>query len=82
MGGSSSKQETENSGQVQNTISVNTISDTVHTYGTEIIMLLSAIVLIKILELFIFIYKSYRRQLRREFARDQARDQGRDQANP
>lgn len=65
MGGSSSKGDTktENSGQVQNSISFN---DTMQTYGSEVVVLLSVIVLIKIFEMFIFIYKGCRRNMKRE----------------
>lgn len=66
MGGSSSKQQVsnENSGTVQNNIS---IEKTMEVHNRENTVLLSIICLIQIIELLLYIYKSFRRGLKRKF---------------
>lgn len=65
MGGSSSKetQNVENSGQVQNNIHIN---KTMEVHNAENSMLLGIICAIKVLEVVIFVYKSFRRGLKRK----------------
>lgn len=64
MGGSSSKEEgkTENSGAVQNNI---TVGKTMEVHNTENSILLGIICAIKVLEILIYLYKSFRRSLKR-----------------
>lgn len=68
MGGSSSKEEknTENSGAVQNNIHVNNKPMEVH--NSENTILLGIICTIKLLEMVIYIYKSFRRSLKKNLA--------------
>lgn len=65
MGGSSSKQEgsVENSGAVQNNI---TVGKTMEVHNTENSILLGIICAIKILEVVIYVYKGFRRGLKRK----------------
>lgn len=65
MGGSSSKEEqtVENSGAVQNNIHVQTRPMEVH--NSENTILLGIICTIKILEMIIYLFKSFRRSLKR-----------------
>lgn len=62
MGLFGSDESNENSGKIQNSISIN---DTVTTYGNELTMLLAIIVGIKIIETAIFLQKSLCRRIRK-----------------
>lgn len=64
MGGSSTKEESnvENNGSVQNNI---TIGKTMEVHNRENTILLGILVAIKILEMLIYVYKSFRRSLKR-----------------
>lgn len=65
MGGSSSKEETntENKGQVQNNIAIGKPPLEVHNMENTI--LLGVICVIKVLEVVIYFYKSFRRNLKK-----------------
>lgn len=62
MGGGASKEETgiKNQGQVQNNV---TIEHTVDVTSDEIVILLAVICAIKIIELAVYIFRSYKKDL-------------------
>lgn len=63
MGESSSKEEnTENKGQVQNNIA---IGEPVEVHNQKSTILLAIICVIKVLEVLIYFYKSFRRNLKK-----------------
>lgn len=60
--GSSEETDIDNKGSVQNTIS---IGETVATYGNELVILLGIISGIKIFEVIMYAYRTFRRSLKR-----------------
>lgn len=60
--GSSEETDIDNKGSVQNTIS---IGETVATYGKELVILLGIISGIKIFEVTMYAYRTFRRSLKR-----------------
>lgn len=60
--GSSEENDIDNKGSIQSTIS---IGETVETYGNELVIMLSIISGIKILEVMVYFYRTFRRNLKR-----------------
>lgn len=60
--GSSEENDIDNKGQIQNTIS---IGETVATYGNELVILLGIIAGIKIFEVLMYAYRTFRRSIKR-----------------
>lgn len=60
--GSSEENEIDNKGQIQNTIS---IGETVETYGNELVILLGIISGVKMFEVIMYAYRTFRRSLKR-----------------
>lgn len=60
--GSSEETDIDNKGQIQNTIS---IGETVASYGNELVILLAIISGIKIFEVIMYSYRTFRRSLKR-----------------
>lgn len=60
--GSSEETDIDNKGSIQNTIS---IGETVETYGNELVILLGIISGIKVFEVIMYAYRTFRRSLKR-----------------
>lgn len=64
--GSSEENDIDNKGQIQNSIS---IGETVTTYGNELVILLAIISGIKIFEVMMYAYRTFRRSLKKTLSR-------------
>lgn len=73
--GSSEENDIDNKGSIQNSIS---IGETVTTYGNELVILLGIICGIKVFEVLIYAYKTFRRGLKRSLNDRSGGDGGND----